>query len=80
MLTNASIFGNMPAREPNWLWLKPRIRMPGEIPGDSSRDSSGLRLLATDNSESHQIAKHEKGGWAELNFCTVSWTPGLPCT
>ena len=61
-LAYASICWHMPARGSNWLWLKPRIRMPGEIPGDSSHDPNWLWLLAISNSRSHRMAEYKWGG------------------
>jgi hypothetical protein len=42
MLKYVNMYWPMSAADSNWLWLKPQIRMPGEIPGDSSRGSNWL--------------------------------------
>ena len=49
----ASICWHMPALNSNWLWLEPRIRTPGEIPGASSPDPKWLWLLAIAARQSH---------------------------
>ena len=62
MLAYASMSAYASTRLQLALPKKPRIRMPGEIPGDSSHDPNWLWLLAISNSRSHRMAEYKWGG------------------
>ena len=56
-----------------------RIRMPGEILGNSSRDPDWLWLVIIANSRSHPIAKHKRGA-CFLCLAPETRLPGRACS
>ena len=72
MVAYASICWHMTARDSNRLWLKPRIRMPGEIPGKSSCDHNWLWLWGARN------GPFSDGPFSVIFFCLLTRFPLAP--